>query len=156
MKNIILRFTKQDTISSKLVSFWTGGWPSHVEFVLDIDKYLGSDIDTGVAIVDNEYYNQFNLVKEEYYKIEVTETQHDTILIFLKSQLGKKYDIIALIGNMFRRNWQQTDKWFCSELVAAAFESGNIPIINYKTNRVTPLDLLKSSALAICSKHDIF
>ena len=41
-------------------------------------------------------------------------------------QIGKKYDLTALIGILARnRHWQQTDSWFCSELVAYAFYKAN-------------------------------
>jgi uncharacterized protein YycO len=155
MKTIYLRYSKQKTFTSKLVSWWTGGWPSHVEFVTGPGQYLGSDIDTGVATVDDKYYSQFPLGKEEYYKIEVTESQYNLIFSFLKQQMGKKYDSWALVGNIFRRNWQVNEKWFCSELIASAFNYAGKSIINYKTNRVTPLDLLKQSIFTKCEKKDL-
>lgn len=39
---------------------------------------------------------------------------------FLRSQLGKPYDMTALYSMVLRRDWQETDSWFCSELVAYA------------------------------------
>jgi len=33
-------------------------------------------------------------------------------------QLGRKYDFSAIFGILFRTGWDQSDSWFCSELVA--------------------------------------
>lgn len=37
-----------------------------------------------------------------------------------RSQIGKPYDWPAVAGLILRRNWQETDAWFCSELIAWA------------------------------------
>lgn len=36
----------------------------------------------------------------------------------LRDQVGKGYDMTAIYSILFRRNWQVTDAWFCSELIA--------------------------------------
>ncbi len=41
---------------------------------------------------------------------------------WLKDQVGKPYDWTALLGLLSRRDWQQDDAWFCSEL-AETFRS---------------------------------
>ena len=61
----------------------------------------------------------------------------------------------SLIGNIFQRNWQYTEKWFCSELVSAAFKSGNKDLLDARTNRITPGDLLECDLLVSCNKEDI-
>lgn len=152
---IYLRFSKAKTFASWLVSTWTGQWPSHCEFVVDHGKYLGSDIDTGVAYVDDEYYKDVEFSRDEYYKIMVTASEKEAIMMHAESMLGKEYDTWALIGNMFRRNWQETKKWFCSELIAYAFDKGGRLLIRDRTNRVTPGDLLLSTLLIQCKKEDI-
>lgn len=54
-------------------------------------------------------------------------------------QIGKRYDWKALAGQLFHRDWQQTDKWFCSELVAWALTQSGNPIFNAASiSRVTP------------------
>lgn len=57
-------------------------------------------------------------------------------------QVGKPYDLTALIGWLSGRNWQETDSWFCSELVAYAFEQAGSPLFRDGTmSRVTPQNL---------------
>jgi len=151
---VYLRFSSAKTFASWLVATWTGTWTSHVEFVVSEGQYLGSDMETGVAFVDDQYYIDTHLKREEYVKVKVTQEQYDIIYQYARSQIGKDYDTWALIGNLFRRNWQETKKWFCSELIAKSFKEAGYPLMNYRTNRITPLDLLKSPLLVSCSKEE--
>lgn len=55
------------------------------------------------------------------------------------SQFGKPYDWSAVLGIALRRDWRQDDAWFCSELVAWAFEAAGEPLFREGTlRRVTP------------------
>jgi hypothetical protein len=53
-------------------------------------------------------------------QIPAAPEMSDAFHSFLRAQLGKPYDIEAIIAFIARRDWQQTDSWFCSELQAAA------------------------------------
>jgi len=64
------------------------------------------------------------------------------ILAAASGQLGKPYDYTAVVGIGLHRDWQQTDRWFCSELVAWSFEQGGSPLFRPEAcRRVTPQDL---------------
>ena len=156
MKKIHLRFSDAPTFTSKLIKLWTGCWCSHVEFVVGIDKFLGSDIVTGVALVGDEYYDNNPINREKFYSIIVTDTQYDIVLRSANNELGKKYDLLALLGNVVRRDWENPEKWFCSELVAHCFKVADHPLLNYDTNRITPLDLLKSPIVVECTKEEAY
>ena len=143
MRRIYLRFTNSNSIASKLVEWWTGHWASHVDIVVGRGSYIGSDILTGVAIIGDEDY----INRTEFYYVEVTEDQYFKFMRIAYSQLGKDYDTWALVGNMFRRNWQQTDKWFCSELIAHCFQQCGAIVTYSKSNRVTPADLIRNPML---------
>lgn len=43
------------------------------------------------------------------------------------NQLGRPYDLGALFGFFLHRDWTSDRRWFCSELVAAAFLAGGSP-----------------------------
>jgi len=59
-----------------------------------------------------------------------------------RSQVGKPYDLTALFGLLVRRDWQEDDSWFCSELVAWAFAQGESPLYRPEaTYRITPQHL---------------
>lgn len=58
------------------------------------------------------------------------------------SQLGKPYDYTAILGLGLRRDWQEEDAWFCSELVAWAFQHAGEPLFRADVlRRVTPQHL---------------
>lgn len=44
----------------------------------------------------------------------------DQAYTFVKNQLGKSYDLIGAIGIGIRTSWNHSDKFSCSELLAAA------------------------------------
>ncbi len=59
-----------------------------------------------------------------------------------ESQIGKPYDYTALAGLYLHRDWQQDDAWFCSELVAWAFEKTQQPLLRSEVvRRVSPQHL---------------
>lgn len=51
------------------------------------------------------------------------------------SQLGKPYDYSALAGLALRRDWQSDDAWFCSELVAWAFDTAGQALVRPEFRR---------------------
>ena len=64
------------------------------------------------------------------------------IIAAARSQVGKGYDLTALFGLLTRRDWQEPDKWFCSELVAWAFSQGGSPMFRPEAmHRITPQHL---------------
>lgn len=60
------------------------------------------------------------------------------VIAAARSQLGKPYDWLGVAGIGFRRRWQDEDAWFCSELVAWAFEVAGAPLFRTGYWRVTP------------------
>lgn len=65
------------------------------------------------------------------------------------TQEGKPYDRSAIFGMALDRDWHDPRKWYCSELVAEAFEITGNPLFNINTQvyRITPRDILLSKAL---------
>lgn len=58
------------------------------------------------------------------------------------SQIGKPYDYTGVLGIGLHRDWQQSDSWFCSELVAWSFAQGGSALFRENASRrVTPQDL---------------
>lgn len=60
------------------------------------------------------------------------------VIAAARSQIGKPYDWSGVLGFGFRRRWQDDDAWFCSELVAWAFEVAGAPLFRTGYWRVTP------------------
>ena len=63
-------------------------------------------------------------------------------ILAARSQVGKPYDLTALFGLLMHRDWQEDDRWFCSELVAWAFDQGGSPLFRPEAmHRITPQHL---------------
>jgi len=68
---------------------------------------------------------------------------------FLREHLGAGYDWAGAIGIPFMRSadWQDPDRWWCSELVIAALAAGGLYVIDLsELERVTPNDIFQYSA----------
>ena len=69
-------------------------------------------------------------------------------------QIGKPYDWSAVIGIGLHRDWREEDSFFCSELVAWAFEVTGWPLLRAdRLNRITPRDLAMSPLLIPADRH---
>jgi hypothetical protein len=58
--------------------------------------------------------------------IAVPDYQEAAYYAFVKSQVGKPYDTLAIAAFAFDRNWRTSDAWFCDELVAAGLEHAEV------------------------------
>jgi uncharacterized protein YycO len=71
--------------------------------------------------------------------VEYTLPDEDKAQDWLRRQIGKPYDWSALLGIFLHRNWQEDDKWFCSELTECALAAGGLQRwLGESINRVTP------------------
>jgi uncharacterized protein YycO len=67
---------------------------------------------------------------------------------FLSKQVGKKYDFGAITRFLSRRKEPADDKWFCSELVLAAFSEGGLDLLRGAPSMMSPRDLSLSPYLS--------
>lgn len=144
---IRLQFSAMDDPASEAIKLFERGWPSHVDALLDDGTLLGARSDSvggkspGVQIRPS-WYAAFSHV--EVVMLGATILQREAWLNFLLAQVGKPYDILAIVAFTMGRDWRQPDSWFCSELQAAALESCGWfprPLAN-AANEITPRDLL--------------
>lgn len=144
-ETIRIRFVTEDGLISALIREKTWCDYSHVEFVLDDASTLGAHFSGGVAIRPADYAT---FTKIEEFDIPVSAEQKQLIMNFAYAQVGKPYDTGAIAGIVAHRDWSDPGKWFCSELVAAAFNVA-LPLIRVPDNvdRITPRDLLLSVRL---------
>jgi uncharacterized protein YycO len=136
---VYYRLIRDKGIISSFIAWWTWGIWSHCEFITD-KGYLGSRLSGGVAV---RPFNYCTPVYEEIRCIEMPNNNADNLWKFLNAQLGKPYDVWAIIGLGIRNNFSSNGKsWFCSELVIAGFQAANINILNIEQDyRVTPRDV---------------
>jgi len=70
------------------------------------------------------------------------------VLAAAASQIGRAYDYNAVLGLSLHRDWQQDNAWFCSELIAWAFQQAGEPLFRAECmRRVTPQHIYMLSAL---------
>lgn len=80
---------------------------------------------------------------DEVQTIELSVPNELAVIRFLDAQVGKRYDWTALVALPFRADWHRENKWFCSELAAAALQAGGVKwlYVALPDHRVTPRDL---------------
>jgi uncharacterized protein YycO len=124
------------------IRFSTRSWASHAEFT-DGTHTFGARRD-GVKhrLSASDHYTRL----EQFTADGVEEAYNWAI-----NQAGKPYDFSAIFGIALNRDWHDESKWFCSELVAVAFEKVGHPLLSTRPSaqsyRLTPRDLLLSREL---------
>lgn len=136
---ITLQFSTTKGIGSHVIRWATWSPYSHVDLVLDDGRLLGATSRHGVAIRDPEPTSAC-----ARFRVSARED----VIVAARSQIGRPYDWPGIFGWGFRRNWQEQDSWFCSELIAWAFQQAGQPLLRFdKAWRVTPRDILLSPLL---------
>lgn len=140
---IRLRFvTSSDAISQMIRLGEYGFWATHVEAVV-ADGLLGAHMEGGVRLRPWGY-DAGTRTRELILLLTVTDEQAASFERFLRSQVGKPYDMGGILGLVAGRNWQDPEHWYCSELMAAGLvECGYFasPLAS-DCAKITPRDLL--------------
>lgn len=133
---MIIHFCKSNTLSGLLIRLATFSKWNHVAIEIDGQVYDATG-KFGVA-----RWNKLKFLKL-YDEISSRSVGGDEVKArkFLESQLGKTYDFGALFALPFRERWQDTGKWFCSELAATALIKAGRSKFRIRESRVTPRDL---------------
>ncbi len=114
----------------------------HVALLLPDGSVL--DVEPGAGVSEHATVR----VADAVFAVDAPDSACDHAVAFAMQQIGKPYDWTAVIGIGLHRDWRQTDSFFCSELVALAFENAGCPLLHANhVNRVTPGDLLMSPLL---------
>ncbi|MEW6612718.1 MAG: YiiX/YebB-like N1pC/P60 family cysteine hydrolase [Pseudomonadota bacterium] len=138
MSAVQLLFTRRRHPGSALIRVATWSRWSHVALV-DGDEVIEAAAPHGVrrasvgAAIDRAARCAL---------VELPARDPAAVLAAAASQLGKPYDWTAVLGLGLRRDWQEEDAWFCSELVAWAFQHAGEPLFRAEVlRRVTPQHL---------------
>jgi hypothetical protein len=141
---IRLRFvTSNSAISAGIRAAEYGFWASHTEALMPEGTLLGAHVDGGVMERPRDY-DKGQYTKDIVVSIPTPQDMADKFHAFLRSQIGKPYDVEAILAFVARRDWQSPDAWFCSELQAAALVACGwfaSPLAT-EFNHITPRDLL--------------
>jgi uncharacterized protein YycO len=128
---ITLRFTYNPTMYNRAIRFFTWYPYTHVDLVVEAGIFISSIPGKGV------HFHTKQAQSELFMELDV---DRNLVMDYMRSQLGKPYDWQGICAMPFRRDWQEDDKWFCSELVAAAINKAK-PTFSEKEFRITPRDI---------------
>lgn len=144
MSTIQLLFTTTRWPASWLIRAGTWSTWSHVALV-DGDQVIESVMGHGVRRVP-----LYSAIRRSSRHALVSLPARNPALIIAAAaeQIGKPYDYTAIFGLGLHRDWQEDDAWFCSELVAWAFQLAGEPLFRAEClRRVTPQHLYMLPAL---------
>jgi hypothetical protein len=145
---IVLQFSAQDDLGSKLIRAFSHGPYSHVDAVLPDGTLLGSrndvinGIQSGVQIRPKDYA-QFSAIK--VVRLPTTPECTQAFYDAWRGEIGKPYDETAILGFVADRNWRDPNGWFCAEGIAAKLEKPSDYFsfsLAAPANKITPADLL--------------
>lgn len=120
-----------------------GFWSTHCEAVTSEGLFIGA-ISDGVK-ARPWGYDAGDFSEELFLDVKATPEQEAIFYAFIESQIGKPYDLWAILAYFWpSRDWQSFDAWYCSELLGTGLaECGILPKeMAVKFSRVTPRDLL--------------
>lgn len=135
MQTIRLLFSTTGNPFSYLIRTATWSRWSHVSLV------DGADVIEAVAIhgVRRISLDERIHAAKDFAFSELPCVDRQIVLAAAESQIGKPYDYTAVVGMGLHRDWHEMDAWFCSELVAWAFEEGKSGLFRGESlNRITP------------------
>ena len=139
MPNVYLRFVTEPGFTSWAIREFSWSDYSHIDFVLANGNFLGARLSGGVAVREHDY-----LIPSKYRYAFVEVRSVKSVIGWATSQVGKPYDWRAILGFLPREDWHEPGHWFCSELVAQAFNLKDTVIVDNQMDRITPQSVLES------------
>lgn len=112
----------------RLISWQTRGEFSHAAILLD---GLVWEVGGGSGLDPVTCYPEAKLTGEWHRRyVRIEDAQAAEMCLWLYDQLGKPYDLTMVARFVSRRGEtrKSAGKWFCSELVAAAFAHVGVPL----------------------------
>ena len=141
---------------------------STVSHALEIDNKTGAVIEAlqfkGVIHSKSYHENHTPGTRIDIYRpIGITPEQEAMVWAFMLEQVGKGYDWPGIWGILRRKMRENPDKWFCSELVFAAYAHAKFLLLqNIFACQVTPATLITTMRIEyvgflICGEdlHDL-
>lgn len=130
----------------------TAGKYSHCWVDVSNGGIIDSSYDNGVS--ERAYPPSSLYWWRDRFPIFSVMTYEQSVLFeeFIRSQIGKDYDMGWIFGFVAHRDWQADDSWVCSELIAAALEYAGVTKFR-KMRRVTPRTLHRKLVEIHKNKH---
>ena len=153
--SITLRFVSSSDIVSRIIRGGELGFPyQHVEAQMPDGTLLGAHASGGVQARAGDYDKSY--LQDLYVTVPCPPDAGAIFRDFLKSQLGKPYDMAAIaeMADGFvtgeAPSWPQSPAWICSALITAALLTAGIIKGAPATVRLaTPRDVLVACAALV-------
>lgn len=137
------------SLISKAIRWQTRGIYSHAAIILPCGDVIEAWHNPGrVRLQQSLSDGHSSGTPVDVFNVATSHNEDTLIDCFLRKQLGKKYDFRAIARFISRRNNDNADKWFCSELVFAAFEKAGLDLLaRTDAFEVSPVMLSRSPLL---------
>ncbi len=143
-----LAFYQGISLISKLIRWQTRGLYSHVAFLFDDGTVIEAWEEGGVLHNATLSMRHTPGTVVDIFEFSTTIEQETAITKFLRAQLGKKYDYLAVARFISRRNVQfDESKWFCSELAYCGAKVAGIELLKRTEGWKISPDALSHSPL---------
>lgn len=138
MSKITIQLSAKNNIASRLTAWATRGEFSHVDIILPKSPLIlvGAHLSGGIQ---KKAFVKKDFVNTKRYEIEVSEK----VIDWVNSQLGKKYDVRAILGFIFKIPANENTSSICSEFVFDALEQSNCfrHSVKFHSSKISPRDL---------------
>jgi uncharacterized protein YycO len=125
---------------SPLISWWTKHWSNHCDLMTGPDTMISALPLFGVQ----EWPQRVVAAKRvEYITVPCTDEQARKAIAYARAQIGKPYDYGGVVSFPFRSSWRVQNRWFCSEITAAALEVAGVISVPKGVYRISPADLYR-------------
>lgn len=126
--NATILLTRSRGIISKLIRWQTRALWSHAAVMLGGTVYEAREW-RGVQSMPSKDWRHGDITQT--FVVKVTDEQFAAMHGFLEEQVGKRYDYGSVLRFLSRRQESRrgSGKWFCSELVFAAFAKAGIRLL---------------------------
>lgn len=139
MDTIPVIYARGGKLTSWLIRLFTWSQWSHVAVVTESGGHVIESV--GGRGVIYTPITEFRARYKTYQEAELPVASAVDAYKLLHAELAKPYDMTAIYSMILRRDWDETDSWFCSELVAYASQLFR----HDSVKRVTPEHLWRIS-----------
>ena len=105
---------------NRLVSWWTRGPYSHTELVCETEPGSGVYHCLSSSFMDGGVRLKRMALDQEHWDLVDVDGDWDAAVDWFQGHIRCKYDVLGLVGFVFRRVPDARDRYFCSEAVAAS------------------------------------
>jgi uncharacterized protein YycO len=130
-------FSRRNSIGTPFIRFVTWSAWSHCALI-DEDTQTVIQAIAFEGVVEEPLAGAIKIATK-YEIVDISVPDPAAALAWARSQLGKAYDYLGVLGIGLHREWNAEDKWWCSEFVEAALSAGGRRRFRMP-QRITPQD----------------